>query len=396
MTITNSRPTRRPRNRKELILAAAMDCFQRSGYQATGMEDIASAVGITAGALYRHFRSKQELLGAALLDSTDRLMAVMTAAEQGGLAPLMQAIASFSLDHRSYAVVWDRETRLLSAEHQAEVQQRHGRIAAMLGEALRAERPDLDSDDVLLLSWALLAVLASPSYHHTELGRPRFDDLLYGLAKSVAGARLSVTGRTGAPPAAAEPGLAPVSRREALLAAATPLFAERGFQSVSMEDVGAALGISRLAVYHHFPGKADLLAAALHRASEAKWATLVSDLAQSSTPPEGLRRALRSYAESALVDHGTGMLLLVSEIAHLSAADQEVLHRSQVDYVAEWVALLLGSRPELGQAEARITVHAVFTVLNLLPRLPLFAHLGDPAAALTKVGLSVLQLGSAS
>ncbi|WP_377267463.1 TetR/AcrR family transcriptional regulator [Peterkaempfera sp. SMS 1(5)a] len=391
MTTTSSQPIRRrPRDRKAQILAAAMDCFQQSGYQATGMEDIASAVGITAGGLYRHFRGKQELLGVALLDSTDRLLSAM--AEADGLEELLTAVASFSLDHRSYAVVWDRETRHVSPDHQGEVQQRHARVSAVLGEALRASRPDLDPADIPLVSWAVLAVLASASYHGTELPRPRFDVLLRRLAEAV--------GRTELPPAApgatrpeqAKPGLRPVSRREALLAAALPLFAERGYQAVSMEDVGAALGISRLTVYQQFPGKGDLLAAALRRASEAKWATLTRDLARSSTAQEGLLRLMHTYAESSLIEHGTGALLLVSELPHLPAADQEALHRSQVDYVAEWVALLTTCRPDLSQAEARVMVQAVLVMFNLLPRLPLLEHRADAAAALVELGLSVLQL----
>ncbi|MFJ8861803.1 TetR/AcrR family transcriptional regulator [Streptomyces sp. NPDC102451] len=388
MSTTSSGPTRRPRNRKVLILAAAMDCFHESGYEATGMEDIASAVGITAGGLYRHFRGKQELLGAALLDSTDQLLGVM--AEPGDLPSLTDAVASFSLDHRSYPVVWDRETRHLSELHQDEVRERHARIADSLGVALRAARPELAPQDVPLVSWAALAVLASPSYHRTELPRRRFEDLLQKLAEGACRTTLPPAPPRATPPAARKQGLTPASRREALLAAAGPLFAQHGYQSVSMEDIGAAIGISRLAVYHHFPGKADLLAAVLHRASEVKWATLVHDLAQSSTARQALERLLRSYARSTTSDHGSGVLLTVSERAHVPAADQETLHRSQVDYVAEWVALLLDCRPDLDQIEARVTVQAALTVLNLLPRLPVVKDRVEAASALVHLGIAIL------
>ncbi|WP_329204686.1 TetR/AcrR family transcriptional regulator [Streptomyces sp. NBC_00683] len=392
MSTTNGSPTRRPRNRRALILAAAMDRFRETGYQATGMEDIASAVGITAGGLYRHFRGKQELLGVALLDSTEQLLDVME--ESDDLASLTRAVASFSLDHRSYPVVWDRETRHLSALHQDDVRQRHAQIAAALGTALRAARPDVAPQNISLLGWATVAVLASPSYHRTELPRRRYEELLRKLAEAVCRTELS----SPAPPAggssagtASRPGLSPASRREALLAAAVPLFAERGFQSVSMEDIGAVVGISRLSVYHQFPeGKGDLLAAVLHRASEAKWATLVRDLAESGTPREALERLLRSHAQSTVLDNGTGALLLVSELAHFPTAAQEAMHRSQVDYVAEWVALLRACRPDLDQAEARVTVHAALTVINLLPRRPENTARPDATSALVELGLAVL------
>lgn len=394
VSTTNSSPTRRPRNRRALILAAAMDRFQENGYQATGMEDIASAVGITAGGLYRHFRGKQELLGIALLDSTEQLLNVMAGADD--LASLTRTMASFSLDHRSYPVVWDRETRHLSTLHQDEVRRRHAQIAASLGEALQVTRPELAPQDVSLLGWAAVAVLASPSFHRTELPRRRYEDLLQSLAEAVCRTQLSSPAPSGptpgpAPETATRRGLTPASRREALLAAAVPLFAERGFQSVSMEDIGTVLGISRLSVYHQFPGgKGDLLAAVLHRASEAKWATLVQDLAQSATPQEGLERLLRSHARSNVLDHGTGALLLVSELAHFPTAHQEAMHRAQVDYVAEWIALLRACRPDLDQAEARVTVHAALTLLNLLPRRSEITARPDAASALVELGLAVL------
>jgi AcrR family transcriptional regulator len=58
----------RPRNRKAQIVSIAAELFHRQGYHAVTMEEIASAVGITAGALYRHFRNKQELLARTVLD----------------------------------------------------------------------------------------------------------------------------------------------------------------------------------------------------------------------------------------------------------------------------------------------------------------------------------------
>jgi len=62
-----TRPKGASRGRKELM-AIAIDCFARYGYQGTSIDRIASTAGVTKGALYYHFRDKEELLFEAVQD----------------------------------------------------------------------------------------------------------------------------------------------------------------------------------------------------------------------------------------------------------------------------------------------------------------------------------------
>lgn len=48
-------------NRKEEILIVALHLFARDGYEAVSVSQIARALGITKGALYRHFKSKRDI-----------------------------------------------------------------------------------------------------------------------------------------------------------------------------------------------------------------------------------------------------------------------------------------------------------------------------------------------
>lgn len=70
-------PARRlPRaRRREQILTAATEAFARSGFRATGLEEIAAEAGITRVVLYRHFESKTDLYQAVL----DRMCARLEA-----------------------------------------------------------------------------------------------------------------------------------------------------------------------------------------------------------------------------------------------------------------------------------------------------------------------------
>lgn len=49
-------------------MAAAIDCFARLGYQGTSIDRIARHAGVTKGALYYHFRDKEQLLFEAVSD----------------------------------------------------------------------------------------------------------------------------------------------------------------------------------------------------------------------------------------------------------------------------------------------------------------------------------------
>jgi TetR/AcrR family transcriptional repressor of nem operon len=59
-------PINRKRRTRERILGAAAALFRRHGYSATGVDAVMASAGLTAGAFYSHFRSKQVLLAKAL------------------------------------------------------------------------------------------------------------------------------------------------------------------------------------------------------------------------------------------------------------------------------------------------------------------------------------------
>lgn len=54
------------RGTKERILDEALKLFSQKGYLGTSMSDIAAKLGITKGALYKHYTSKQEILDSII------------------------------------------------------------------------------------------------------------------------------------------------------------------------------------------------------------------------------------------------------------------------------------------------------------------------------------------
>lgn len=77
---SSSRPRRgRPGYDQATVLRRAIELFNRQGYDATSMGDIAAELGLTKSAIYHHVASKEELLSAAL----DEALAGLTRAVDG-------------------------------------------------------------------------------------------------------------------------------------------------------------------------------------------------------------------------------------------------------------------------------------------------------------------------
>jgi AcrR family transcriptional regulator len=361
-TITS---TPRPRDRKAQIITAAGDLFYRRGFHNVGTEDIAASVGITAGALYRHFKGKQDLLAHTLTDVFDHATTVVLEATPMSLDVMIHGLAVTAGARRDLGVLWNRESRHLDDERRALMRERFFSFLEQFAIQLHKVRPELSEEDADLLSWCALGVLTSPSYHRTEIDLDSMVPMLERMAMAVCTAPLASTA-VGTHTVSA-PGLQPSGRRESILAQATRLFYERGYQAVTMDDVGSAVGMTSAGVYKYFTSKADLLSAVIARASEPLQLGHTRALAAASTQAEGLVNALDAYIEFASVHHDL-VGILVSEVTNLPDAHRHDVRRAQHDYVAEWVRLLRGARPELNERRALFLVHATLTMVNDVTR----------------------------
>jgi AcrR family transcriptional regulator len=70
---------------------------------------------------------------------------------------------------------------------------------------------------------------------------------------------------------------------ESVLRGAVKVFNERGYDGTSMEDLSRELGITKSAIYHHVPGKEELLRLAVDRALDGLF-TLLDDVSALDAP----------------------------------------------------------------------------------------------------------------
>ena len=97
-----------PIGTRDAILTAALALFSRKGFEGTSMRDIAGEVGITQGAIYKHFKSKDDVLDAicARMEQSDREHAEDANVPADNPAPAEavspEAFRTFTLDMFSY------------------------------------------------------------------------------------------------------------------------------------------------------------------------------------------------------------------------------------------------------------------------------------------------------
>ena len=384
---------RRPRDRRQQILTAAAEQFRSAGYHNVGMADIAEAVGITGAAVYRHFRSKRDLLLAVVQDAFDRF-ATVWAQDYEDLDALLSAIATLSLQWPDIGVLWEREVVHFLPEQQHELRAQVLAAVAPVRAAIAGARPDLEPDVVDLLLWAVMALSASSGYHSVKLQpgryRERFVEAAHAICMTTSIA--STHGRHVVPASPAPKGkLLPASRREAVLTTATRLFSQYGYQSVGVDDIGAAVGITGATLYYHFTSKSAILTAVLTRCFEAMFFDLAGALDTADSPGEALDLVLQSTVRAS-IEHGTVIGALLNEIGSLPAEEAQMLRQVRRDYVAEWVALLVAHRPGLSEAEAQVLVQATTSMVNSLLLVPHIAGRPTSGQELVTLGRAVLGL----
>lgn len=89
-------------------------------------------------------------------------------------------------------------------------------------------------------------------------------------------------------------------KRERVLTAARDLFYARGYTSTTLDDVAAALGVTKPFIYTYFRGKAELLAALCTPTIALSLDAIANAAAGPGTPTERLRRAMVDFTKVVL------------------------------------------------------------------------------------------------
>ena len=161
---------------------------------------------------------------------------------------------------------------------------------------------------------------------------------------------------------AAAPAKRPRFRREMIVTAAARLFHQRGYRGTSIEDIGAAVGMTGPGIYRHFASKEAILAELVVRSFERAERDVLAAVRGARTPREGLAEIVRRTVVHAIEE--TDLVTLAErEGRNLSPDMRKRIGRSQRVIFEAWIDALRAVRPRLSAEAARATVRAVIALI---------------------------------
>ena len=366
---------RRPKDRKAQIARASAAAFSALGYYGVSMETIASRVGISATALYRHYSSKYELfrdavlsLGQQLVDCTAFAGGAATGDPEQILYKTVAALVDTAMANREAGALYRWEGRYLRGDDQATLIAQMRTVHRRIQLPLSRIRPELTSRQRWTLSTAMLSVIGSIVDHRAKLPAIQVRALLAELADAVLAAEVPDVEDGVGDSSPSGSAVVETSKYEALLNESLRLFNLKGYRDTSMEDIAAAVGMPASGIYKYFSGKSDILAAAFRRAADRLSADLSTILNTVSDREDALTAVIDAYVTRSF-DQPELDYVYYSERLNMTPADQKILRNLQRSTVESWVELVVSVRPEWTPGQARFAVHAAMSLVIDLGRL---------------------------
>lgn len=163
-------------------------------------------------------------------------------------------------------------------------------------------------------------------------------------------------------------------REQQILGAAKRLFFERGYDAVSVDQIGTAAGTVGPRIYAHFEGKGEILAT-LFDAALDRLLTLSGDPDEAGSPQERLRHLAAAHARFALADREL-LSIYAREERALPPAHRRRLRRRQRQYVERWVDVLAELNPDWPEADVRAVAYALIGLVISTAQWPddVFGH----------------------
>lgn len=263
--------------KRQAILSEAAGLFNRQGTRATTLGDVAARLGLSKTTLYYYVKSKEELSYRCYLDSCRRVEEMLRDAEARG----SDGAAMLAAFIHNYFDAWQAirrgsapnfaiftEIRALQEGHRQEIAERYSRLYKRVRAMVRAGVADhslavaSDVDTALAVFGVLqLTVVWLPDIEPDDFGRMAdefIDIVMYGVAARDAFEPRAFPGLPDRP-AGFDRAARNRRKQEAFCRIGSALFNRKGFKGSSLDEIAAALDVTKGAFYYHVKDKEDLL-----------------------------------------------------------------------------------------------------------------------------------------
>ncbi|HTA49207.1 MAG TPA: TetR/AcrR family transcriptional regulator [Verrucomicrobiae bacterium] len=124
-----------------------------------------------------------------------------------------------------------------------------------------------------------------------------------------------------------------VDSRQEILRTAARLFQQRGYDATSMNDVAAALKLSKGGLYHHFQSKDEILYEIMNHAMEITQERVLNPVRSIADPEERLRALIRLHIEVVLSPRDREITVMLHENHPLPPALRKRINIRKKDYI---------------------------------------------------------------
>ncbi len=155
--------------------------------------------------------------------------------------------------------------------------------------------------------------------------------------------------------------------RQEILRAAARLFQQQGYDATSMNDVAAALKLSKGGLYHHFQSKDEILFDLMNHAMDITEERVINPVKAIADPEERLRTLIRRHIAVVLSERDREITVMLHENHPLSPSLRKRINARKKDYVhflENLISEVQRARGSKGTVTARAAAFAVLGMLN--------------------------------
>jgi AcrR family transcriptional regulator len=152
--------------RDRAILDAALSLFYERGYGAVSVDEIGQRAGLSGPSIYRHFRSKHEILSTLFDEAMDRALQLIGPIRDDPndeVRALIRAQTTFARTDRELLAVYAREIPALTEDARQRLRRRQRHYADRWVSAMQRCFPERDPKVVVSTAHMMMTLLLSSS-----------------------------------------------------------------------------------------------------------------------------------------------------------------------------------------------------------------------------------------